>query len=130
LLWDEVETIMMVLWRPPSMRSLARIFAGAVIMFGLVAAAGAGETAPPSADCAIDQTLPSADVVPDLPAAVPSNDPAVQAHPPGCAAWTDRCVTCQREAGKISCSNIGVACQPQAVECVRREPAEEKKQDN
>lgn len=121
---------MMVLWRPPSIRSLARMFAGAVIISGVIAAAVAGETAPPCADCAIHQTLPSADVVPDLPATVPPNDPAVQARPPGCAAWTDRCVTCQREAGKISCSNIGVACQPQAVECVRREPAEEKKQGN
>ncbi len=121
----------MVLQRPTPMRWLARIVAGLVIMFGLVAAAAiAGETAPPCADCAIGHTLPSADVVPDLPATVSPNDPAVQAHPPGCAAWTDRCVTCEREAGKISCSNIGIACQPQAVECVRREPAEEKKPGN
>ena len=42
----------------------------------------------------------------------------------------DRCVTCRRDAGKITCSNIGVACQPQAVECVRAEPAEEKKRGN
>jgi hypothetical protein len=72
--------------------------------------------------------LPSADVVPDRPPpAVPPNDPAVQARPPGCAAWTDRCVACQRDAGTITCSNIGIACQPQAVECLRAEPAEEKK---
>jgi hypothetical protein len=51
----------------------------------------------------------------------------VQARPPGCAAWTDRCVACQRDAGTITCSNIGIACQPQAVECLRAEPAEEKK---
>jgi len=74
------------------------------------------------------ETLPSADIVPDAPASapVPPNDPAVQAHLPGCVVWTDRCVSCQRDAGKISCSNIGIACQPQAVVCVRPEPAEEK----
>src|SRR5258707_7216860 len=83
--------------------------------------------APSCVNCATEQTLPSADVVPDQPATVPSNDPAVQAHLPGCAVWTDRCVICQRDAGKISCSNIGIACQPQAVECVRAEPVEEKK---
>ena len=83
--------------------------------------------APSCVNCATEQTLPSADVVPDPPATVPSNDPAVQAHLPGCAVWTDRCVICQRDAGKISCSNIGIACQPQAVECVRAEPVEEKK---
>jgi hypothetical protein len=97
-----------------------------------VAAAGAAEGPPACANCATEQTLPSADVVPDVPAkpSVPSNDPAVQAHLPGCAVWTDRCVTCQRDAGKITCSNIGIACQPQAIECVRAEPAEEKKGGN
>jgi hypothetical protein len=69
--------------------------------------------------------------VPDQPPkpAVPSDDPAVQARLPGCAVWTDRCVTCQHEAGRISCSNIGISCQPQAVECVRSEQAEEKKEE-
>jgi len=72
------------------------------------------------------------DIVPDAPAKspVPPNSPAVQAQPRGCAEWTDRCVTCQRDAGKITCSNIGAACQPQAVECMRAEPAEEKKRGN
>ena len=95
----------------------------AVVGLAIVVAAGAAEA--PCANCATEQTLPSADVVPDLPAAVPSNDPAVQAHPPGCLVWTDRCVTCQREAGKTTCSNIWITCQPQAVECVRSEPVEE-----
>jgi hypothetical protein len=75
------------------------------------------------------ETLPSADIVPDAPATapVPPNDPAVQAHLPGCAVWTDRCVTCQRDGGKVTCSNIGIACQPEAVVCVRPEPTGEKK---
>jgi hypothetical protein len=93
--------------------------------------AGAAQT-PPCADCTTERVLPSADIVPDAPAKppVPPNDPAVQARLPGCTVWTDRCVTCQRDGGKISCSNIGIACQPQAVECLRGESAEEKKQGN
>lgn len=81
---------------------------------------------------AAEPALPTADIVPDAPAkpAVPPDDPAVQARLPGCAVWTDRCVTCEHEAGRISCSNIGIACQPQAVECIRSEPREEKKQGN
>ena len=81
---------------------------------------------------AAEPALPTADMVPDAPAkrALPPDDPAVQARLPGCAVWSDRCVTCEREAGQISCSNIGIACQPQAVECVRSEPPEEKKQGN
>ena len=94
----------------------------------MMAAAGAAEAPPPCATCTAEQTLPSADVVPRQPATAPSKDPAVQARLPGCAVWTDRCVTCQREGGAISCSNIGIACQPQAIECVRNEPAEEKNQ--
>ena len=77
---------------------------------------------------AAEPALPTADVVPDAPAnpPVPPEDPAVQAQLPGCAVWTDRCVTCVREAGRISCSNIGISCQPEAVQCVRSEPAENK----
>ena len=94
----------------------AHLMRSAVFVLAMMVAARAAET------------LPSADIVPDAPASapVPANDPAVQARPPGCAVWTDRCVSCQRDAGKITCSNIGIACQPQAVECVRPEPAEEK----
>jgi hypothetical protein len=71
--------------------------------------------------------LLSADTVPDTPATpAPASDPAVQASMPGCAEWTDRCVTCQRDAGQVICSNIGIACQPQAVVCLRPAPSEEK----
>jgi hypothetical protein len=108
-----------------------RILGSAVVAFAVIVAAGAAEAPVPCADCNTSQTLPSADMVPDLPEApagraVPSDDPAVQAHLPGCAVWTDRCVVCQREAGKISCSNIGIACLPEAVTCLRQEPAGEK----
>jgi hypothetical protein len=43
-----------------------------------------------------------------------------------CQEWTDSCRTCRRsEAGEPVCPNIGIACQPKAITCVRR--AEEKK---
>ena len=58
---------------------------------------------------------------------VPPNDPAVQARLPGCAVWTDRCVICQRASGIITCSNIGISCQPQPMLCLRTEAVEEKK---
>ena len=99
-----------------------------VIVVAVVTTLVARAAEPPPANCAAEQTLPSADIVPEAPAnsPVPPNDPAVQAQPPGCAAWTDRCVICQRDGRKITCSNIGIACQPQAIECVRSEPAEQK----
>ncbi len=42
-----------------------------------------------------------------------------------CQEWTDACRTCKRqENGDPVCSNIGPACQPQAITCSRRsEPA-------
>ena len=112
-----------------------RTCGGAFVLVAAVMAtlvARAAEAPLPCANCAAEQTLPSADIVPDAPAKspLPPNSPAVQAQPRGCAEWTDRCVTCQRDAGKITCSNIGAACQPQAVECMRAEPAEEKKRGN
>jgi hypothetical protein len=43
-----------------------------------------------------------------------------------CQEWTDGCRTCTRpESGEAGCSNIGIACQPNAISCTRR--AEEKK---
>jgi hypothetical protein len=108
------------------------VIASALVALAMMAVALAAEALPPCANCSAQQTLPSADIVPDAPAKspVPPNDPAVQAQPLGCAEWTDHCVTCQRDGGKITCSNIGIACQPQAVECVRAAPAEEKKRGN
>jgi hypothetical protein len=50
-----------------------------------------------------------------------------QAGIPGCAVSTDRCVICERAAGIITCSNIGISCQPQPMLCLRTEAAEGKK---
>ena len=43
-----------------------------------------------------------------------------------CLEWTDTCVNCVRaqSGDNFNCSNIGIACQPKDVTCVRR--AEEK----
>ncbi len=48
----------------------------------------------------------------------------------GCAVWTDRCVICQRDSGVVACSNIGIACQPQPMVCLRPEAAPEKKPEH
>jgi hypothetical protein len=43
-----------------------------------------------------------------------------------CMAWTDRCRVCERhDSDTISCSNIGIACQPAEIACTARqaEPA-------
>ncbi|MBN9582189.1 MAG: hypothetical protein J0G37_11920 [Afipia sp.] len=39
---------------------------------------------------------------------------------PNCTRWTDDCVICTRDpgGGPPLCSNIGVACQPQAIRCL------------
>jgi hypothetical protein len=37
---------------------------------------------------------------------------------PACLAWTDDCRSCQRDADNtVSCSNVGIACQPSAIRC-------------
>ncbi len=100
-------------------------------MFAVLMTLAAAVTARPAegaeplscSGCATAPALPTADIVPDLPAKppVPPNDPAVQARLPGCAVWTDRCVTCSRTTDGASCSNIGIACQPQPVECLKSE---------
>ena len=45
---------------------------------------------------------------------------SVQQGPPHCSRWTDQCVNCTRaaEGDAPICSNIGIACQPQAVRCI------------
>jgi hypothetical protein len=109
----------------PPRRVVAVGFVVASVGFFTILAPAAG-----TAVMAAEPVLPTADIVPDLPAKppMPPDDPAVQAHLRGCTVWTDRCVTCEREApGRIFCSNIGIACQPQAVECLRSETAEDKK---
>jgi hypothetical protein len=52
------------------------------------------------------------------------NDPSLHAYPQTdktCLEWTDSCRTCQRVGDTGVCPNIGIACQPKAITCVRRE---------
>jgi hypothetical protein len=48
-----------------------------------------------------------------------------------CREWSDSCVTCKRHptSEDYSCSNIGIACQPKNVECLRREDEPKPKTD-
>lgn len=50
-------------------------------------------------------------------------------HDKACLEWTDTCVNCVRAASgaDYSCSNIGTACQPKQVQCLKR-PVEKKKE--
>ena len=43
-------------------------------------------------------------------------------HNKDCLEWTNTCVNCVRDQSSknFSCSNIGIACQPKDVKCVRR----------
>lgn len=141
---DRVKTIMTPLIQQPvrrvrartrtqtaAARSLALRTSGIpACVFAIVAMLAAAVTAPAAA-AAEPGPLPTADIVPDLPAKrpVPPADPAVQARIPGCAVWTDRCVTCARAAAGVSCSNIGIACQPQAVECLMTDEDAKKLED-
>jgi hypothetical protein len=45
---------------------------------------------------------------------------SIHRGPPNCSRWTDECVNCSRgaEGDAPVCSNIGFACQPQAVRCL------------
>ena len=52
------------------------------------------------------------------------NDPSLHAYPETdktCLEWTDTCRTCLRVGDTGVCPNIGIACQPKAITCVRRE---------
>jgi hypothetical protein len=67
----------------------------------------------------------AADLPPQLPAPAPAAPPGNAggfAAPDGtCLEWTDGCRTCQRPpAGEAACSNVGIACVPQAMRCTRR----------
>ena len=41
-----------------------------------------------------------------------------------CREWNDGCRTCTRsDAGETVCSNIGIACEPKPIVCVKRQDA-------
>jgi hypothetical protein len=39
-----------------------------------------------------------------------------------CLEWNDGCRTCRRDGAKVSCSNIGIACQPTPIACTWPDP--------
>jgi hypothetical protein len=50
----------------------------------------------------------------------PSGDGPLAAPAATCQEWTDGCRVCQRPpGGEASCSNVGIACEPKAVQCSR-----------
>ena len=60
----------------------------------------------------------------DLPAIAPATETPFQAYgnrDKTCVAWTDDCRTCQRTGDDVTCSNIGIACQPGAIRCTARQ---------
>jgi hypothetical protein len=103
----------------------------AILVAGAAAAAAAeNSAAADGADAPARQQLPSADIVPDAPAPGPGTaaEPSLQSGGglTACRAWTDGCVICQRPEGPITCSNIGIVCQPQAPRCLEAAPTEAK----
>ena len=66
-----------------------------------------------------------------VPAELRSDNDWVQAYgrqDKDCLEWNDTCVNCVRaqSGGDYSCSNIGIACQPREVRCMRRADEETK----
>jgi hypothetical protein len=72
---------------------------------------------------AADLSPPALQPPQPLPASTAPSASAGGFAPPdaACLEWTDGCRTCQRPpAGEIACSNVGIACVPQAMRCTRR----------
>jgi hypothetical protein len=76
------------------------------------------------ADAKVAQII-SSDSVKTEPTSDRASDTGVQGYGrdnKDCLEWTDTCVKCARNqsGGDYSCSNIGIACQPEEVRCVKR----------
>jgi hypothetical protein len=97
---------------PASARTIASLTAAMIVVAAVAA----------------DAPVAPAPAVPELPQA--PLGASMQSGIPGCAVWTDRCVVCQRDSGIIACSNIGISCQPKAMQCLRAEAADGKKPEN
>ena len=71
------------------------------------------------------QPAPEAAPAPGLSARSETPEPSIHGYgmtERTCLAWTDGCRSCQREddVGLAFCSNIGIACQPEAIRCTQR----------
>jgi hypothetical protein len=67
----------------------------------------------------------AADLLPRMGGDYETVDKLIEAKP-DCAEATDQCRVCMIEAGKPSCSNIGISCQPLAWRCTKTKPDEAK----
>jgi hypothetical protein len=65
------------------------------------------------------------------PAADAADAPSIQsgAGLAACLAWTDGCIVCRHDGTALSCSNPGIACQPQAPKCLAPVPPDRKPGD-
>jgi hypothetical protein len=72
---------------------------------------------------ALGADLPLAPETKSDPAQAPA-DPNPLAPPvAACLEWSDGCRICKRAAdGQVSCSNVGIACVPKAVNCSTLDP--------
>jgi hypothetical protein len=93
---------------------MGKLFASISIVLWLTMTPGVAQTPEPA------QTPPQAPA--------PTATPEASIHGYGerdksCVAWTDACRTCGRAAdGNVTCSNIGIACQPAEISCSVRQP--------
>ena len=72
-----------------------------------------------TASVSLAADLPLKPQPPAAPAAVGPMTPPSAA----CREWSDGCRTCQRAAdGKVSCSNVGIACVPKDRTCTASDP--------
>jgi hypothetical protein len=89
---------------------------------------------PPTLSANRDSRASAANIAdaPSAPDAPPGADaPSIQSGAgfAACLAWTDGCIVCRRDGATFSCSNPGIACQPQAPKCLASAPPERKPSD-
>lgn len=99
--------------------SITTIVSTAVVLLAALTAAAIAADPPAVPPAAVELDGPGE-------RAQPGPGGSIQSGIAGCVLWTDRCTVCQRADGVVACSNIGVACQPEALICLRTEAAPEK----
>jgi hypothetical protein len=58
--------------------------------------------------------------IPNFPKVRPAPTAQGMSLPANCLEWTDGCRVCARQKdGSQACSNVGIACMPQAARCTR-----------
>jgi hypothetical protein len=67
-------------------------------------------------------------------AATPQEPSELSPPEPSCIEWTNLCRICTLVDGTAACSNVGIACEPQPLRCIRhregnKEETKEEKKD-